>query len=66
MVIEIMAALILLGALLLIGGVVFSSVGSVIGGIAAKDEKKGMASGAWIGLLIFWVVLLIVSLVVLI
>lgn len=66
MVIEIMAALILLGALLLIGGVVFSSVGSVIGGIAAKDEKKGMASGAWIGLVTFWVVLLIVSLVVLI
>lgn len=66
MVIEIMAALILLGALLLIGGLAFSSVGSVIGGIAAKDEKKGMASGAWIGLLTFWVVLLIVSLVVLI
>ena len=64
MVIEIMAALILLGALLLIGGLVFSSVGSIIGGIVAKDEKKGMASGAWIGLLIFWAVLLIVPLVV--
>ena len=64
MVIEIMAALILLGALLLIGGFTFSSVGAVIGGAVAKDEKKGMASGAWIGLLTFWAVLLIVSLVV--
>lgn len=64
MVIEIMAAIILLGALLLIGGFTFSSVGSVIGGIVAKDEKKGMASGAWIGMLTFWAVLLIVSLVV--
>ena len=64
MVIEIMAALILLGALLLIGGLASSSAGSIIGGITAKDEKKGMASVAWIGLLIFWAVLLIVSLVV--
>lgn len=64
MVIELMAALILLGALLLIGGAVFSSVGSVIGEIAAKDEKKGMAAGAWIGLLTFWAVLLFVSLMV--
>ena len=64
MILEIMAALILLGALLLIGGFTFSSVGSVIGGIVAKDKRKGMASGAWIGLLTFWAVLLIVSLVV--
>ena len=64
MILEIMAALILLGALLLIGGFAFSSVGSVIGGIVAKDKKEGMASGAWIGLLTFWAVLLIVSLVV--
>ena len=64
MVIEIMAAFILLGALLLVGGLVFSSVGAVIGGIVAKDKKKGATTGGWAGLLTFWAVLLIVSLVV--
>ena len=64
MVIEIMAALILLGALLLIGGVVFSTVGAVIGGIVAKDKEKGATAGGWAGLLTFWTVLLIVALVV--
>ena len=64
MVIEIMAAFILLGALLLIGWAVFGGVGSVIGGIVAKDKKKGATAGGWAGLLAFWAVLLIVSLVV--
>ena len=64
MVIEIMAALILLGALLLIGGTASSTIGAVIGGIVAKDKSKGATTGGWAGLLTFWAVLLIVSLVV--
>lgn len=64
MVIEIMAALVLLGALLLIGGVVFSTVGAVIGGIVAKDKEEGATTGGLAGLLTFWTILLIVSLVV--
>ena len=64
MVIEIMAALVLLGALLLIGGVVFSTVGAVIGGIVVKDKEKGVTAGGLAGLLTFWTVLLIVALVV--
>lgn len=64
MILEFMAAFILLAALHAVGMIVFGAVGAVIGAAFSKDREAGAAKGTWFGLFAFWVTLFVFALAV--